>query len=177
MVKILEGVYGIDHSADKNHSLESWILVCEKTIIVDGGMTGEHVKGIGMELESIGKGWKDVDLILVTHKHPDHINNLPELVELTGAPVMAQKLEAPLGEAAQGVKVEGLEDGRVLPSAISMAGARSDQKLAAIMTPAAKPSMLSSIFRFTFLVIKTTAAPRAVKNHVNNVPDSACSTG
>ncbi len=115
MVRILEGVYGIDHSADKNHSLESWILVCEKTILVDGGMTGEHVKGIGMELESIGKGWKDVDLILVTHKHPDHINNLPELVELTGAPVMAQKLEAPLVEAAQGVKVEGLEDGRVLP--------------------------------------------------------------
>ena len=30
------------------------------------------------------------------------------------------------------------------PSAISIAGARSDQKLAAIMTPAAKPSMASS---------------------------------
>ena len=115
MVKILEGVYGIDHSADKNHSLESWILDCEKTILIDGGMTGEHVKGIGRELESIGKGWKDVDLILVTHKHPDHINNLPELVELTGAPIKAQKFEAPLIEVAQGVKVEGLEDHEVLP--------------------------------------------------------------
>jgi glyoxylase-like metal-dependent hydrolase (beta-lactamase superfamily II) len=115
MVRILEGVYGIDHSTDKNHSMESWILDCEKTILVDGGMTPEHVKGIGQELESIGKTWKDVDLILITHKHGDHINNLPELVELTGAPIKAQKLEAPLIEAAKGVKVEGLEDGAVLP--------------------------------------------------------------
>jgi glyoxylase-like metal-dependent hydrolase (beta-lactamase superfamily II) len=115
MVKILEGVYGIDHSADKNHSLESWILDCEKTILIDGGMTPEHVKGIGKELESIGKAWKDVDLILITHKHGDHINTLPELVELTGAPIKAHKLEAPLIEAAQGVKVEGMEDHEVLP--------------------------------------------------------------
>lgn len=115
MVKILENVYSIDHSADKNHSLESWILDCEKTILIDGGMTPEHVKGIGRELESIGKAWKDVDLILITHKHGDHVNTLPELVELTGAPIKAQKLEAPLIEAAKGVKVEGLEDHEVLP--------------------------------------------------------------
>ncbi len=115
MVKILEGIYRIDHSADGNHSMESWILDCEKTILVDGGMTGEHVKGIGTELESMGKSWKDVDLILITHKHGDHINNLPELVELTGAPIKAQRLEAPLIEAAKCVKVGGLEDGEVLP--------------------------------------------------------------
>jgi glyoxylase-like metal-dependent hydrolase (beta-lactamase superfamily II) len=115
LTKILENVYSIDHSADKNHSMESWILDCDKTILIDGGMTPEHVKGIGKELESIGKGWKDVTLILVTHKHGDHINNLPELVELTGAPVKAQKLEAPLIEAAKGIKVESLENHEVLP--------------------------------------------------------------
>ena len=70
MVKILDGLYGIDHSEAKNHSMESWILDCnEGTILIDGGMTPEHVKGIGKELESIGKSWKDVDLILITHKH------------------------------------------------------------------------------------------------------------
>ena len=115
MVKVLENIYSIDHSANKNHSMESWILDCEKTILVDGGMTPEHVKGIGNELESIGKGWSDVDLILITHKHGDHINNLPELVAKTGAPIKAHKLEAPLIEAAQGVKVEGLDDREVLP--------------------------------------------------------------
>ncbi len=115
MVKILENIYSIDHSAEKNHAMESWILDCERTILVDGGMTHEHVNGIGKELESIGKKWEDVELILVTHKHGDHVNNLPELVELTGAPIKAHELEAPLIEAAKGVKVEGMKDHETLP--------------------------------------------------------------
>lgn len=44
----------------------------------------------------------------------------------------------------------------------SMAGASSDQKLAAIITPAAKPSIPSSSLRGTFLVPRTSDAPRAV---------------
>ena len=47
-----------------------------------------------------------------------------------------------------------------------MAGASSDQKLAAIMTPAAKPSIASSSLRLTVLKKKTTAAPRAVTPQV-----------
>ena len=116
MAKILENVYSMDHSADKNHSMESWILDCgEGTILIDGGMTPEHVNNIEAELKSIGKSWGDVKAILITHKHGDHINNLPKLVELTGAPVMAHELEAPLIKAAVGVEVEGLKDHTVLP--------------------------------------------------------------
>jgi len=37
------------------------------------------------ELEAIGK----VDVILVTHGHPDHISDLPEFAKLTGATVIA----------------------------------------------------------------------------------------
>jgi L-ascorbate metabolism protein UlaG (beta-lactamase superfamily) len=37
------------------------------------------------DLAALGK----VDLILVTHGHPDHISDLPELAKLTGAPVVA----------------------------------------------------------------------------------------
>ncbi|MFO1305286.1 MAG: metal-dependent hydrolase [Burkholderiales bacterium] len=37
------------------------------------------------DLEAIGK----VDVILVTHGHPDHISDLPELAKLTGALVIA----------------------------------------------------------------------------------------
>ena len=116
MVKILENVYSIDHSETKNHGMESWVLDCdEATIIIDGGMTPAHVEEIGAELESIGKKWSDVDLILVTHKHPDHINNLPEMVELTDAPVKAHELEAPLIKQLVGVEVEGMKDHTVLP--------------------------------------------------------------
>ena len=54
-----------------------------------------------------------------------------------------------------------------------MAGASSDQKLAAIMTPAAKPSMASSTRRLMVLKPNTRLAPSAVTNQVNSVPSSA----
>ena len=54
--------------------------------------------------------------------------------------------------------------------------ANSDQKLAAIITPAAKPSMPSSTFLLMVLKKKTSAAPNAVTNQVNNVAIRACNT-
>jgi len=116
LVEILEGVHGVDHSEAKDHSMESWILDCDEgVVLVDGGMTLEHVKNLEAELKAMGRGWGDVKLILVTHKHGDHINNLPKLVELTGAQVKSQRLEAPLIEEATGVDVEGLDDREVVP--------------------------------------------------------------
>jgi hypothetical protein len=58
-----------------------------------------------------------------------------------------------------------------------MDGARSDQKLAAIMTPAANPSIASSSLRLTFFVPNTSAAPSAVNPHVKHVAMRACTTG
>lgn len=115
MVKVLENVYSMDHSEAGDHSLETWILDCgEGVVLIDGGMRENAVDNIGEELESIGRGWGDVRLILVTHKHGDHVKNLPRLVELTGAPVRAEEHEAPLIEAAVGVKVGKLKHGQVL---------------------------------------------------------------
>jgi len=115
-MEVLKGVHSIDHSEVKDHSLETWVLDCKEGIVlVDGGMTPQDVDNIAAELKSMKKSWKDVKLILVTHKHGDHVNNLPKLEELTGAPIKAQRLEAPLIEKAVGVKVDGLEDGEVIP--------------------------------------------------------------
>ena len=115
MVKVLENLYSIDHSEAGDHSLETWVLNCkEGVVLVDGGMRETAVENIGKELKSMGKGWRDVKLILVTHKHGDHVKNLPRLVELTGAPVKAEEHEAPLIEAAVGVKVGKLKHKQVL---------------------------------------------------------------
>lgn len=62
-------------------------------------------------------------------------------------------------------------------SAILMEGARRDQKLAAIITPAANPSMPSSALRFILLKKNTSDAPRAVTNHVKHVANKACTIG
>jgi len=115
-METLKGVHSIDNSEEKNHGMECWALDCtEGVILIDGGMTPQAIDNIAAELKTMKKGWKDVKLILVTHKHGDHTKNLPRLKELTGAPIKAQKLEAPLIEKAVGVKVEGLEDGEVVP--------------------------------------------------------------
>lgn len=115
-MEVLKGIHSIDHSEEKNHSLETWVLNCkEGVVLIDGGMTPQAVENIAAELETMKKNWKDVKLVLVTHKHGDHVKNLPKIKELTRAPIKAQKLEAPLIEKAVGVKVEGLEDGEVIP--------------------------------------------------------------
>ncbi|TXT41710.1 MAG: hypothetical protein FD137_2673 [Spirochaetes bacterium] len=56
-----------------------------------------------------------------------------------------------------------------MDSESSMAGARRDQKLAAIMTPAANPSMASKTRRLMVLKKNTRAAPRAVRPQVKRV--------
>ena len=115
MVEVLKGVYSIDHSDAKDHSLETWVLNCkEGVVVIDAGMKPDAVDKIESELSSFDRGWRDVKLVLITHKHGDHIKNLPRVKELTGAPIKAHRLEAPLIEKAVGVKVDGLEDGEVL---------------------------------------------------------------
>ena len=58
-----------------------------------------------------------------------------------------------------------------------MAGDKSDQKLAAIITPPVKPREASSNFRFADLKKKTNPAPIAVNIHVNNPAIKACKIG
>jgi hypothetical protein len=71
----------------------------------------------------------------------------------------------------------GIQSGRGPSAESEIEGARSDQKLAAIMTPAANPSIASSTLRGTFFVPNTSAAPSAVSPHVNSVARSACTIG
>ena len=116
MVKVLDGIHSIDFSEEENHGMELWILDCpEGTVLVDTGMREKALKLIEAELKSMGKAWSDIETVLITHKHGDHISNLAKVKELTGARIMSQKLEAPLIEEATGVKVEGLEHGAKLP--------------------------------------------------------------
>jgi hypothetical protein len=71
----------------------------------------------------------------------------------------------------------GTQSGRDPSAESDIEGARSDQKLAAIMTPAANPSIASSALRGTFFAPNTSAAPSAVSPHVNIVATSACTIG
>ena len=116
MLKVMKNVYSLDHSDVGDHSLESWILDCnEGVVIIDGGMTPKAVQNIEEGLKVLDKKWSDVKLILITHKHGDHIKNLPRLVELTGSPVKAEEHEVPLIKEVVGVDVGGLKHNEILP--------------------------------------------------------------
>src|SRR5690554_5789177 len=64
-----------------------------------------------------------------------------------------------------------------ISAARSRPGLISDQKLAAIMTPAAKPSIVSKTFLLMVLKKNTREAPSAVTPHVKSVANSACVVG
>jgi hypothetical protein len=68
-------------------------------------------------------------------------------------------------------------EGKGLPSLSSMAGARRLQKLAAIITPAAKPRSVSSTDCRIVLKNSTKLEPKAVINQVKRVPKKARNIG
>lgn len=81
----------------------TYIVGAERTLVVDPGAAD-----VGF-VDSVCNAAGDVEAILVTHRHPDHVGGAAALVERTEAPVRA------LGSAsAGGVPVAPLQDGEVL---------------------------------------------------------------
>jgi hypothetical protein len=71
----------------------------------------------------------------------------------------------------------GIQEGSPISAARRMEGAKRDQKLAAIMTPAANPNMPSSSLLLGRAVVNTMADPAAVTAQVKRVPSNAWRTG
>jgi glyoxylase-like metal-dependent hydrolase (beta-lactamase superfamily II) len=66
-------------------STKVYILLCDGgLILIDVGFTSLCISNIEVELNEINKKWEDIKLILITHAHGDHIENLPRVLDLTG---------------------------------------------------------------------------------------------
>ncbi len=70
-----------------------FIIVGEKTIIVDAGLDGSTDKILNL-LEENNIKKEDVSLILITHAHPDHCLNVKDLKETLNVPVAISAIEA-----------------------------------------------------------------------------------
>ncbi len=57
----------------------------ETRVLIDAGIGPRILKS---RLDQIGIGWKDIDRILLTHAHSDHISKLPAIAAHTGAAVV-----------------------------------------------------------------------------------------
>ncbi|WP_461866478.1 MBL fold metallo-hydrolase [Thermococcus sp.] len=55
----------------------------KRVAVIDAGLSGEHEKVLE-HLRKIGFAPNDVEVIIATHGHHDHIGSLKTLKELTG---------------------------------------------------------------------------------------------
>jgi len=87
MVRITDRISCVEVSKVDGLSTKVYILNCEGgLILIDVGFTPQCILKVENELKTMRKAWDDIKLILITHAHGDHINNLPKVLELTGHP-------------------------------------------------------------------------------------------
>ena len=67
----------------------------DKLTLIDTGLI-DSAERILAVVQKIGRKPEDVRQIFITHHHNDHTGSLAELVERTGAQVLAHKIEAPV---------------------------------------------------------------------------------
>ena len=99
MQKITENVYGI---LTKFGYLNQYVILNDTSVTVVDMLLGKSdVDNLEKELATIGKSLDDVNHMLITHAHPDHIGGLPEFQRRSNAPTYAHRIDAQIirGEA------------------------------------------------------------------------------
>ena len=97
MQSVVSNVYSIDGLRTAN----VFVITDDAGLtLIDTGMPGEADKII-TQLEAAGYGVADIQRILVTHTHSDHVGSLADLVQRSGAQVMAHQAEVAYIEQTQ----------------------------------------------------------------------------
>ncbi len=112
MVRITDRVRCVEVARADGLITQVYILSCEGgLILVDVGFTQLCLDNISAELKEMGRGWSDVKMILITHAHGDHIDNLKRVLELVGNPeVLIGEGDERILEEQTGVKADALLD-------------------------------------------------------------------
>jgi glyoxylase-like metal-dependent hydrolase (beta-lactamase superfamily II) len=105
----------------------NWTLIAEgdALTLVDAGYPGYH-DDVLASISEIGHRLGDVEAVLITHAHIDHIGSLPRLLEKHAAPVLLSPTEARharreyLEQAGTADVIRNLWRPRVLPWALHM---------------------------------------------------------
>ena len=66
----------------------TYIETPKQKLLVDCGLTG---KAISAQMEKINRSISDIDAILVTHEHSDHIKGIGVLARKYGIPIYANE--------------------------------------------------------------------------------------
>jgi glyoxylase-like metal-dependent hydrolase (beta-lactamase superfamily II) len=117
MTRVSNRVRSIEVAKADDLSTEVYILECDGgLILIDVGFTPLCISNIRAELVEMGKNWEDIKLILITHAHGDHIENLPRVLKFIGSPdVMLGAGDVDSLKEQTGVKADmGLEHGDLI---------------------------------------------------------------
>jgi glyoxylase-like metal-dependent hydrolase (beta-lactamase superfamily II) len=109
-MEVVEVAPGVHHARAKH---VSWVVLTdgEAVTLVDTGYPGDRA-AVLESLHRVGRSPADVEAVVLTHGHPDHIGSAEHLRTTYGIPVMAHELEAP---NARGERIEQVSE-RVLLS-------------------------------------------------------------
>jgi glyoxylase-like metal-dependent hydrolase (beta-lactamase superfamily II) len=112
-LRVTQRVFRIPVGKADGYQTEVWLLECEGgLILVDVGFTEICYRNIQKELESFSKTWRDIKLILITHAHSDHIDNLKKVLNAAENPeVMIGELDAESLRSKTGVEADMTLDG------------------------------------------------------------------
>ncbi len=106
-MKVLEGLRAVQIEYADGLDTEVYILECEGgLILIDVGFTPLCHENIQAELDSMDSKWEDIKMIIITHAHGDHINNLAKVKELTNAEVVIGEGDEDSLEERTGVRAE-----------------------------------------------------------------------
>ena len=79
--------------------IDNCYLLCgERTILIDAGAPG-HVKDFMRDMDRLGISPREIDLILPTHGHADHIGCLRQIQHLTGARIAMHEADCHWAES------------------------------------------------------------------------------
>jgi hydroxyacylglutathione hydrolase len=93
-----------------------YLLCSDRKILIDGGAPG-RIQDFRKGLARWGITANEIDVILLTHGHADHIGSLAEIQDLTGAQIWAHRTEAAAIESGNPALPPGVTTwGRVLIS-------------------------------------------------------------
>jgi glyoxylase-like metal-dependent hydrolase (beta-lactamase superfamily II) len=103
---------GVHHARAKH---VSWILVTEGVTVtlVDTGYPRDRERLL-RSLELVGRRASDVDAVVLTHGHPDHVGNAEHLRSVYGVPVLAHRAEVP---NASGTHIEQVSERSLISQA------------------------------------------------------------
>ncbi len=106
-MEVLEGLRSVQIEYADGLDTEVYILECEGgLILIDVGFTPLCHENIQKELDSMGSKWDDIKMIIITHAHGDHINNLAQVKKLTEAEVVIGEGDENALEERTGIKAD-----------------------------------------------------------------------